>query len=903
MSNEPDSICLNRVFRKIEISCFYPADRISVSKIWLCIVEMITGETQSDQGVFSIGEDNLRYVSATCTEKPELYTEKDIHDSRTTNKSLTEDLSNEMISGKTQGDQGVFSIGEDNLLCVSATCTEKPELYTEKDIHDSRTTNESLTEDLSNEMITGETQSDQGVFSIGEDNLRYVSATCTEKPELYTEKDIHDSRTTNKSLTEDLSNEMISGKTQGDQGVFSIGEDNLLCVSATCTEKPELYTEKYIHDSRTTNESLTEDLSNEMITGETQSDQGVFSIGEDNLRYVSATCTEKPELYTEKDIHDSRTTNKSLTEDLSNEMISGKTQGDQGVFSIGEDNLLCVSATCTEKPELYTEKDIHDSRTTNESLTEDLSNEMITGETQSDQGVFSIGEDNLRYVSATCTEKPELYTEKDIHDSRTTNKSLTEDLSNEMISGKTQGDQGVFSIGEDNLLCVSATCTEKPELYTEKYIHDSRTTNESLTEDLSNEMITGETQSDQGVFSIGEDNLRYVSATCTEKPELYTEKDIHDSRTTNKSLTEDLSNEMISGKTQGDQGVFSIGEDNLLCVSATCTEKPELYTEKYIHDSRTTNESLTEDLSNEMITDETQSDQGVFSIGEDNLRYVSATCTEKPELYTEKDIHDSRTTNESLTEDLSNDIEMYPSDDDDDDDKSYVPDSEDYDSSSSDSVLYPENEEFVKCKKPSLRSKKKLKLEVSKGRSHFTNGSKSVVHSKESVQINEELPSEGQSKDSVQINEKASSEGIHLHLKALPKPGCKKRYDKINFCTFCHKEIHSKISRHLLTHKNELKIMEIQMLPKKSEKRGMLFLELINEGNYKHNIEVLKNGGLFITARRESPDSSNHSPDEYLPCEFCKGFFLKNLLWHHAKSCKLASVKNKDDDEDEKENE
>ncbi|XP_061169393.1 uncharacterized protein LOC133178689 [Saccostrea echinata] len=94
--------------------------------------------------------------------------------------------------------------------------------------------------------------------------------------------------------------------------------------------------------------------------------------------------------------------------------------------------------------------------------------------------------------------------------------------------------------------------------------------------------------------------------------------------------------------------------------------------------------------------------------------------------------------------------------------------------------------------------------------------------------------------------------------------------------------------------------MEIQMLPKKSEKRGMLFLELINEGNYKHNIEVLKNGGLFITARRESPDSSNHSPDEYLPCEFCKGFFLKNLLWHHAKSCKLASVKNEDDDEDEK---
>ena len=95
--------------------------------------------------------------------------------------------------------------------------------------------------------------------------------------------------------------------------------------------------------------------------------------------------------------------------------------------------------------------------------------------------------------------------------------------------------------------------------------------------------------------------------------------------------------------------------------------------------------------------------------------------------------------------------------------------------------------------------------------------------------------------------------------------------------------------------------MEIQMLPKKSEKRGMLFLELINEGNYKHNIKVLKEGGLFITARRESPDQSNHAPHEYLPCEFCKGFFLKSLLWHHVKSCKLASIKSMEDgDEDEK---
>lgn len=90
------------------------------------------------------------------------------------------------------------------------------------------------------------------------------------------------------------------------------------------------------------------------------------------------------------------------------------------------------------------------------------------------------------------------------------------------------------------------------------------------------------------------------------------------------------------------------------------------------------------------------------------------------------------------------------------------------------------------------------------------------------------------------------------------------------------------------------------MLLKKLKKRGMLFLELINEGNYKYNIEVLKNGGIFIIVRRESLDSLNYLFDEYFFCEFCKGFFLKNFLWYYVKICKLGFIKNDEDDEDEK---
>ena len=55
-----------------------------------------------------------------------------------------------------------------------------------------------------------------------------------------------------------------------------------------------------------------------------------------------------------------------------------------------------------------------------------------------------------------------------------------------------------------------------------------------------------------------------------------------------------------------------------------------------------------------MRTDETQGDQGVFSIREKNQRYVSATCIEKPGVYIETDSHGSRITNETLIEDLGN---------------------------------------------------------------------------------------------------------------------------------------------------------------------------------------------------------------------------------------------------------
>jgi hypothetical protein len=132
----------------------------------------------------------------------------------------------------------------------------------------------------------------------------------------------------------------------------------------------------------------------------------------------------------------------------------------------------------------------------------------------------------------------------------------------------------------------------------------------------------------------------------------------------------------------------------------------------------------------------------------------------------------------------------------------------------------------------------------------------------------------------------AMDESVTLFAKHSVQEGCKQVYDKVNFCTFCKKGIKSKISRHLLTvHKDQT--YNIAQLPKRSLDR-MLELELLaNEGNFKHNTNVLRTGrGQLVVARRNSCSfQETHEPTHYLPCEFCKRFILKLNLWQHNRSC------------------
>jgi len=70
---------------------------------------------------------------------------------------------------------------------------------------------------------------------------------------------------------------------------------------------------------------------------------------------------------------------------------------------------------------------------------------------------------------------------------------------------------------------------------------------------------------------------------------------------------------------------------------------------------------------------------------------------------------------------------------------------------------------------------------------------------------------------------------VSLSQKTKRKPGCKQTYDKMHYCTFCGVQIRSKISRHLINvHSDEVTILEVASLPKRSSQRRSKLQKLVN---------------------------------------------------------------------------
>lgn len=119
--------------------------------------------------------------------------------------------------------------------------------------------------------------------------------------------------------------------------------------------------------------------------------------------------------------------------------------------------------------------------------------------------------------------------------------------------------------------------------------------------------------------------------------------------------------------------------------------------------------------------------------------------------------------------------------------------------------------------------------------------------------------------------------------KAIKNENGGRVWNKKHSCVYCS-QLYSKIARHLeQKHKDKLKVSKALSLEKRSVSRLKIWEELKKEGDFLHNTDVLKKGvGDIIPIKRPTTEIE---ATRYLPCEHCRGFFLKNDLWRHVKNC------------------
>ncbi|XP_065936953.1 uncharacterized protein [Magallana gigas] len=121
-----------------------------------------------------------------------------------------------------------------------------------------------------------------------------------------------------------------------------------------------------------------------------------------------------------------------------------------------------------------------------------------------------------------------------------------------------------------------------------------------------------------------------------------------------------------------------------------------------------------------------------------------------------------------------------------------------------------------------------------------------------------------------------------ISFQGVPKNSNGNLKNKLHACFFCEKMI-ANIARHLeLAHKTEVEVAKILVFSKKSKERRKMWEELVNKGDFAHNISVLEKGaGIMIPKKR----STKCEIKDLIPCENCKAFYKKTDMWKHSKYC------------------
>lgn len=123
------------------------------------------------------------------------------------------------------------------------------------------------------------------------------------------------------------------------------------------------------------------------------------------------------------------------------------------------------------------------------------------------------------------------------------------------------------------------------------------------------------------------------------------------------------------------------------------------------------------------------------------------------------------------------------------------------------------------------------------------------------------------------------SEGLHFQEIQNEKG---KTINKLHSCLYCNKQLPN-IARHYETvHKKEVSVAKILTHPKKSKERRRMWEELVNKGDFAHNIEVIEKGkGMIIPKRR----AERNKCESLVPCAHCKAFYKRSEIWNHSKYC------------------
>lgn len=139
-------------------------------------------------------------------------------------------------------------------------------------------------------------------------------------------------------------------------------------------------------------------------------------------------------------------------------------------------------------------------------------------------------------------------------------------------------------------------------------------------------------------------------------------------------------------------------------------------------------------------------------------------------------------------------------------------------------------------------------------------------------------------------DETMDNEQSKIYVKSFSKnEEGRKIWDKKHYCVYCNKAF-AKLPRHLESkHPGEKEIIKLMSFDRRVKEQGEARLKLIEKirkrGDYNHNVKVLETGEGEVVTKKSLTKAK--TKEEYLPCNYCLGFYLKHDLYRHVSTCAL----------------